>query len=244
MLWGEEGMMNTKEFRRSLRACADVFFPRLCVVCGTRLALDEQQLCVACLHQLPLVRFSSLTENPMTDRFVGIHSVCKAASCFHYQKGATVNRILFDLKYRDNPQVGFVLGRFMARMLTGRAFFEDIDVILPVPLSHIRRWQRGYNQSEWLARGVATITGLPVCSDAVKRVRNNPTQTRLDRWGRLENVDSIFKLTRNCSVLSGKHLLLIDDVFTTGATILSLCDTLKAVPGTRFSILSLAWAGG
>lgn len=244
MIWGRAMKMMSESIRRYIRACADVFFPRLCVVCGTRLALDEQQLCISCLHQLPLVRFASFTENPMADRFVGLFPIVRAASCFHYQKGATVNRILFDLKYHDNPQVGYVLGRFMGRMLLARGFFDEVGVILPVPLSRLRRWQRGYNQSEWLARGVSAITGIPVCCDAVRRVRNNPTQTRLDRWRRLENVDSIFRLTRHSSALSGKHLLLIDDVFTTGATMLSLCDTLKTIPGVRFSILTLAWAGG
>lgn len=244
MIWGRATKMMSESIRRYIRACADVFFPRLCVVCGTRLALDEQQLCISCLHQLPLVRFASFTENPMADRFVGLFPIVRAASCFHYQKGATVNRILFDLKYHDNPQIGYVLGRFMGRMLLARGFFDEVDVILPVPLSRLRRWQRGYNQSEWLARGVSAITGIPVCCDAVRRVRNNPTQTRLDRWRRLENVDSIFGLTRHSSALSGKHLLLIDDVFTTGATMLSLCDTLKTIPGVRFSILTLAWAGG
>lgn len=244
MIWGRATKMKSESIRRYIRACADVFFPRLCVVCGTRLALDEQQLCISCLHQLPLVRFASFTENSMADRFVGLFPIVRAASCFHYQKGATVNRILFDLKYHDNPQVGYVLGRFMGRMLLARGFFDEVDVILPVPLSRLRRWQRGYNQSEWLARGVAAITGIPVCCDAVRRVRNNPTQTRLDRWRRLENVDSIFGLTRHSSALPGKHLLLIDDVFTTGATMLSLCDTLKTIPGVRFSILTLAWAGG
>lgn len=244
MIWGRATKMKSESIRRYIRACADVFFPRLCVVCGTRLALDEQQLCISCLHQLPLVRFASFTENPMADRFVGLFPIVRAASCFHYQKGATVNRILFDLKYHDNPQVGYVLGRFMGRMLLARGFFDEVDVILPVPLSRLRRWQRGYNQSEWLARGVSAITGIPVCCDAVRRVRNNPTQTRLDRWRRLENVDSIFRLTRHSSALPGKHLLLIDDVFTTGATMLSLCDTLKTIPGVRFSILTLAWAGG
>ncbi len=244
MIWDRAMKMMSESIRRYIRACADVFFPRLCVVCRTRLALDEQQLCISCLHQLPLVRFASFIENPMADRFVGLFPIVRAASCFHYQKGATVNRILFDLKYHDNPQIGYVLGRFMGRMLRARCFFDEVDVILPVPLSRLRRWQRGYNQSEWLARGVAAITGIPVCCDAVRRVRNNPTQTRLDRWRRLENVDSIFGLTRHSSALSGKHLLLIDDVFTTGATMLSLCDTLKTIPGVRFSILTLAWAGG
>lgn len=236
-------MMKNRSLRHYFRACADVFFPRHCVECGARLALDEQQLCVSCLHQLPLVRFSSFSENPMADRFVGLFPVRRAASCFHYRKGAAVNRILFALKYHDNPQVGYVLGRFMARMLAARGFFEGVDVILPVPLSRMRRWQRGYNQSEWLARGVAAVTGIPVCCHAVRRVRNNPSQTRLDRWGRLENVDSIFRLTGHSSVLSGKHILLMDDVFTTGATILSLCDTLHQISGVRFSILTLAWAG-
>ena len=99
MIWGRATKMKSESIRRYIRACADVFFPRLCVVCGTRLALDEQQLCISCLHQLPLVRFASFTENPMADRFVGLFPIVRAASCFHYQKGATVNRILFDLKY-------------------------------------------------------------------------------------------------------------------------------------------------
>lgn len=234
----------SRSFSRYLRACADVFFPRLCVVCGTRLALDEEQLCAACLHQLPLVRFASLTENPITDRFVGLFPLVRASACFHYQKGATVNRILFDLKYHDNPQVGYVLGRFMARLLLRQDFFDGVDFILPVPLSRTRKWQRGYNQSEWLARGVADVVGLPLCKNAVRRVRNNPSQTRLDRLGRMENVDSVFALTARSGLLSGKHVLLIDDVFTTGATMLSLCDTMKTIPGVRFSILTLAWAGG
>lgn len=236
--------MRRELWHRRLRACADVFFPRTCVVCGCRLGLDELQLCAACLHQLPLVRFSSDHENPLTDRFVGLFPMERAASCFHYQKGATVNHILFDLKYHDNPQVGYVLGRFMARLLQSRGFFQGVDVLLPVPLSRARRWQRGYNQSEWLARGVASITRLPVCTRAVRRVRNNPSQTRLDRLGRMENVRSLFALRRAAAQLQGKHLLLIDDVFTTGATMMSLCDVLAEVPGVRFSILTLAWAGG
>lgn len=232
-----------KSFRRHLRSWADVFFPRQCVVCGCRLALDEQQLCVACLHQLPLVRFSSYRENPMADRFVGLFPMERAAACFHYHRGAAVNRILFDLKYKDNPHVGYVLGRFMARMLMSRGFFEGVDLLVPVPLSYRRRWKRGYNQSEWLAKGIAEVTGLPVCTRGVRRVRNNPSQTRLDRWGRMENVQSIFALTPQADRFSGKHLLLVDDVFTTGATMLSLCDTLAVLPQVRFSVLTLAWAG-
>lgn len=236
--------MTGDTFRRRLWAWADVFFPRTCVVCGCRLGLDERQLCAACLHQLPLVRFASYRENPLTDRFIGLFPIERAASCFHYQKGATVNHILFDLKYHDNPQIGYVLGRFMACFLQSRGFFEGIDLLLPVPLSRTRRWQRGYNQSEWLARGVSAVTRLPICTHAVRRVRNNPSQTRLDRLGRMENVRSLFALTRDAVQLQGKHLLLIDDVFTTGATMMSLCDVLVAVPGVRFSVLTLAWAGG
>lgn len=236
--------MKSESWHRRLLACSDVFFPRTCVVCGCRLSLDERQLCAACLHQLPLVRFASYRENPLTDRFVGLFPMEQAASCFHYQKGATVNHILFDLKYHDNPQIGYVLGRFMARLLRNRGFFDGVDVLLPVPLSRTRRWQRGYNQSEWLARGVSAITCLPISTRAVRRVRNNPSQTRLDRLGRMENVRSLFVLTRDAAKLQGKHLLLIDDVFTTGATMMALCDVLSSIPGIRFSILTLAWAGG
>lgn len=235
-------MKNISDIVRFSRAVADVFFPRLCVICQNRLALDEQQICAACLHDLPVVRFSSYCENPMTDRFVGLHPVARAAACFHYQKGAKVNQILFDLKYRDNPHVGYVLGRFMAAQLP-RSFFDGIDMIIPVPLSRSRYWKRGYNQSEWLARGLSDKTGIPVCCGAVRRCRDNPTQTRLDRWGRMENVYSLFGLTDRSGLLTGCHVLLVDDVFTTGATLLSLCDALSEVSGIRFSILTLAWAG-
>lgn len=233
-------MKTFESLRRLLHASADVFFPRHCIVCGVRLALDEQQLCAACLHQLPMVHFPSLEENQITDRFVGLFPIIHASSFFYYKKGSVVNKILFELKYQDNPQVGYVMGRYLARLVKGRRFFDDIDVILPVPLSRSRRWSRGYNQSEWIARGVASVTGLPIDVRSVVRVRNNPSQTRMGRLARMDNVQHLFAQTAAASSLCGKHVLVIDDVFTTGATILSLCETLSSLADIRFSILTLA----
>lgn len=235
-------MSSRNAFSRFVQGLVDVIYPRHCSVCGTALASTEAYICTSCLYALPRVDALSFTENPFVRTFWGLFPVDKGTAFFYYRKGSDYRRLLFDLKYNRQPHLGVALGRIMARRLQEQQFFTGIDGLIPVPLSAARRRRRGYNQSEQIARGVSAVTGLPVWSRTLIRTVDNPTQTRLHRSERQANVDDIFRLT-NSDGLSGKHLLLIDDVMTTGATISACGETLARIPGVRISVLTLAWTG-
>lgn len=164
--------------------------------------------------------------------------------CFflYYAKGSVVRQLLYELKYYGNKEIGGFLGRYMAAELLPSGFFEGIDYILPVPLHRKKERLRGYNQSEWLAKGVGSVTSIPVLSDVMERCKYTETQTHKGLYERWENVCDIF-VCNTPAILQGKHVLLIDDVLTTGATIVSCSDALKDVADIRISVLTLALAG-
>lgn len=134
------------------------------------------------------------------------------------------------------------MGEYMAGELCDSGFFEGIDYLLPVPLFSSRLRQRGYNQSELLARGISCVTGIPLCTDAVVRSRNNATQTHKSGYARWQNVDRLFLSTPHAANLHDKHILLVDDVLTTGATLVACADALLGVENIKISVLTLAWA--
>ena len=164
-----------------------------------------------------------------------------ATSCFFYHKGSDFRRILHQLKYGGRKDLGEVMGRFMAEELSATGFFSDVDIIVPVPLHPRKQKMRGYNQSECIARGVSAVTGIPVDTASVARMRHTETQTRKSSYERWENVDGIFCL-RCTDAFARKHVLIIDDVLTTGATTTACADALKGVEGVRISVLTLAVA--
>lgn len=234
---------------RSLRALLrwgkgwlDLVFPRHCSVCGKPLSATETFVCAACLYALPRVDHLSFTDNAMVQAFWGLLPVDRGTALFYYQKGSDYRNILFDLKYRHQPETGVFMGRVMAARLAPRGFFEGIDVILPVPLARTKQRERGYNQSEQIARGITAVTGLPVETQAVIRSVHTSTQTRLHRLERQANVQGSFCL-KMPERLQGKHVLLLDDVMTTGATLLACGEVIAALPGTKISLLTLAWTG-
>ena len=149
-------------------------------------------------------------------------------------------QLVYELKYHGRPDIGEDMGRLMAYEMQLARFFDGIDVLLPVPLSKKRLRQRGYNQSEMLARGVSEVTGLPVVTKALRREHFQKSQTLLNRQERRENVEGTFILKRP-ELLEGKHVLLIDDICTTGATLLACGEALRAVNGIRISILTLGF---
>lgn len=166
----------------------------------------------------------------------------RATSFLFYTKGGDVRQLLYELKYHGNEEVGIVMGRTMASELLLTSFFEGIDLIVPVPLHRRKKRQRGYNQSECLAEGISLVTGIPVYVDALVRDRYTETQTRKGQYERWENVRNLF-VCPSPGILEGKHVLLVDDVLTTGATIVSCADALHDIPGLRVSVLTLALAG-
>lgn len=222
------------------RSIADLLFPRYCSVCGKRLTGTEVYLCAPCLYTLPLVKHVSFTDNPLIRTFWGLLPAERGTAFFFYSKTSAYRHILWELKYRRCPRIGVFMGRLAARQLAPAGFFDGIDVLVPVPLARSRQRKRGYNQSEQIARGIAAVTRLPVDTRSISRAVRNTSQTRLRRLERQTNVRGIFRLNTP-EQLRGKHILLIDDVMTTGATLLSCGETLAALPGVKISILALAW---
>ena len=224
------------------RSILDFFFPRYCTTCRCRLSLQEEYLCISCLSDLPRVRLSSWTDNDITRIFWGLVPIEKGGSYFLYTRHSPYSHILFDLKYHNRPDIGRYMGRIMAETFKSKGFFDGIDLIIPIPLSRKKERQRGYNQSLFLSQGIADSTGLPIDTTSVIRTVSNPSQTHLDEWQRRENVRNIFTV-KHPENLEGRHILLVDDVITTGSTMLSCAETITRACPVRLSVISLAWAG-
>lgn len=165
----------------------------------------------------------------------------KAVSFFYYVGEANI-KLIYDTKYHGMPDVGRYLAKAYSQELLPSGFFDDIDLIIPVPLHWKRRLKRGYNQSFHIAKGVSDVVHIPICTNALKRQKNNRSQTTHSRHERQENVKDIFCLKRP-ELIEGKHILLVDDVITTGATIIACGKELMKAKGVRVSVLTLALAG-
>lgn len=217
----------------------DFVSPRLCVICGRRLLPSQPLLCSHCTLHLPVTDYYlSPLDNPMARLFWGLFPIERASALFFYEPKASTRELIYDLKYRGFPMIGEEMGALIARHYQPAGFFEGVDAIIPVPLTRRRRWQRGYNQSEMLARGIREVTGLPILTDVLKRTSFKGSQTKRNQWERRENVDGVFRLVRPDDI-RGKHILLIDDIITTGATIVACADELCKAGDVKISVLSL-----
>jgi ComF family protein len=220
----------------------DLISPRLCVVCGHRLTVTEEVICARCNFHLPRTGFQhNAYENEMAKLFWGQIPIERATAFFYYEAHAETANILYELKYKDHPEIGEIFGRMFAAEIKSAGFFDEIDGIVPVPLAKKRQRQRGYNQSEEIAQGISEITGLPIYKKVVKRISFKGSQTNKGRWDRQENVERVFDLI-DAEAVSNKHLLLIDDVVTTGATCIACAKVLCQSANVRISILSLGFA--
>ncbi len=220
----------------------DLISPRLCVVCGHRLTVTEEVICARCNFHLPRTGFQhNAYENDMAKLFWGQIPIERATAFFYYEAHAETANILYELKYKDHPEIGEIFGRMFAAEIKSAGFFDGIDGIVPVPLAKKRQRQRGYNQSEEIAQGISEITGLPIYKKVVKRISFKGSQTNKGRWDRQENVEHVFDLI-DAEAVSNKHLLLIDDVVTTGATCIACAKVLCQSANVRISILSLGFA--
>jgi len=220
----------------------DLISPRLCVICGHRLSVTEEVICSKCNLHLPRTFFQQDPyENVMAKLFWGQIPVERAAALFYFEAHAETANIIYELKYRNHPEIGEVMGRMMARELQSTGFFDGIDAIVPVPLAKKRQRQRGYNQSVEIARGVSAVTGLPIYNKVVRRTVFEGSQTNKGRWERNENVEKVFELADDDNI-DGKHLLIIDDVVTTGATVIACAKELVRAGDVRVSVLALGLA--
>jgi len=176
----------------------------------------------------------------MAKMFWGQMPIMRAAALFYYEPHSEVSRIIHSMKYFGHPEAGEFMGRMLAEEIKDDGFFDDINLIIPIPLTRKRQRKRGYNQSREIARGVSDIVGIPVETSAVVRISFGKSQTKMDRWQRMENVKDVFEV-KNIDALKGKHILLIDDVVTTGATIISCAREIMKCGDVKFSVLSLGF---
>lgn len=228
--------------KRFIREFADFFLPRYCCMCDRRLSSAEQHICTPCLRTLNRIEYEGGEVHGVIERlFWGKVPVEKATSMFKYE-GENTRKILHNIKYFDRPQVAAFLAALFVKENRDSDFFDGIQAIVPVPLAKQKKRKRGYNQSEFIAHGLSQETGIPVINDAVIRRVNNPTQTKLSHQERKDNVKDIFKLAEP-KQLEGKHILVVDDVITTGATILSLAEEINKAQNVKLSFFSLAFAG-
>ena len=219
----------------------DFMLPRQCVMCGNRLTVKEKSICTSCYIHLPFTNCHTIEHSPLEKMFWEQFPIERATSFFYYD-GKDVHHIIHSLKYNNRPEVGYNLSLTYAKELKEYGFFENIDCIIPVPLHWKRQRKRHYNQSFYIAKGINKVTGIPIYNNVIKRVVNNLSQTKMNSSERRNNVDGIFQLKKQDKI-SNKHILLVDDVTTTGATIISCAKELSKAPNTKISVLTLALGG-
>lgn len=225
----------------------NLIIPRVCHVCGSKLLANEDFICMPCVSKLPVTGYekywlntSGLNSdlNPMEERFAGQLPLDKACAPFFYTRDSALASLIHDFKYRGFPRLAVTLGRLGASELLPSGFFTGVDVMLPVPLHWEKKLRRGYNQSEMIARGIQSVTGIPVGKNLVAS-KSHRTQTSLSSEQRIKNTKDIFTV-KNALSLQGKNIMLVDDICTTGATLLSAGEAIaRAVPGARLKIFTL-----
>ncbi|MEI8085711.1 MAG: ComF family protein [Paludibacter sp.] len=219
----------------------NLMYPNLCLVCGENLLKNEQCLCLSCLHEIPKTNFHLMPDNPIDKRFWGKTSIHRCTAFFFFQKGSPFQKILHALKYKDNKDVGEILGKYAASDLLDSIDFASVDVIIPVPL-HPKKYQiRGYNQSECIGKGLSTVLEKPQDITSLIRIKENTTQTKKSVFERYENTEGIFELKDQANLV-GKHILLVDDVLTTGSTLEACIRALLKIEGVKVSVFTLAVA--
>lgn len=218
-----------------------LLFPRLCPGCGCHLLRNENVICTECYVLMPRTNFHLDGDNPVSMLFWGRCRLEKAAAFSFYSRGSRIRNMIHDLKYRGNTAVGTELGRIYGLALLRSGFLDGIDLIVPVPLHPSKKRLRGFNQSELIAGGISEASGIPVSTGILRRTSASATQTKKTRYERWTNVEGIFALPAE-GLSEGKHLLLVDDVITTGATIEACAATLLKNGDIKVSAVALAYA--
>lgn len=218
-----------------------LIFPKTCEACGTELLGNEEIICITCKHALPKTFFYKHKDNAASQKFDGRVCVENVVSMYYFNKETRMQELLHALKYKNKLQVGLELGRLFAIEIKSCHWLSTVDCIIPIPLSNKKLKLRGYNQSELIAKGIAMELELPLNTDSVIRRKHTKSQTTMTIAERVENVRGAFEVI-NASSLSGKHILLVDDVLTTGATLESCAQEILKIQNTKISILTLAYA--
>ena len=219
----------------------ELFYPELCISCGNRLITQEKWLCLNCEHDIPFTNFHKNPENKVAQLFWGRVKIENATAYFGYKKGSNYQNLIHFIKYKGMKELGFKTGRKFGLVLKNANGFSDIDIVIPVPLHPKKQKKRGFNQSDWIAKGISETMNKPLSIGNLYRKFHTSTQTRKNRFERWQNVENIFGINKP-EDFAGKHILLVDDVITTGSTLEASAIQILKIPQTKVSIATLAFA--
>ena len=216
-----------------------LIYPQICLSCGKSLIKKEVCICTYCKYHLPKTDFHLVEDNPISRLFWGKVNLHSAASYYYFNKGSKVQKLIHQLKYNGQKEVGTAIGEFYGIELKESPLYSNIDTIIPVPLHPKKQKKRGYNQSDCFGEGLAKSWGIRLETEIFYRTTDSATQTRKSRFERWKNVETIFKV-KEPDALQGKHILLVDDVVTTGSTLEACARMLLEIPDTKVSIVTIA----
>jgi ComF family protein len=216
-----------------------LFYPHNCIGCGSDIIEKENFLCLECINDLPHTDFAMHAGNPVEKIFWGRIPVTFGMSEFYFSKDSIIQNLIHEIKYRGNKKLGLYLGKIIGKTLLNSNRFSNIDFLIPLPLFTEKEFKRGFNQSSILCCGINEVTNIPVITKNVIRIIHTETQTKKGRIQRWENVEKSFSVIEP-EILRGKHILLVDDVITTGATIEACGREILKIDGVQLSVASLA----
>lgn len=223
------------------RGLFNFFYPDCCFGCGRALQEHEERICLYCLAKLPATNFHLIKENPAEKMFYGRVPIDFASSFLFFSKEGIVRNIMHGIKYQGQKVLAFYMGSLYGKALLLGDIHVGYDAIVPVPLHPGKERRRGYNQSEWIARGISQSLRIPVAKDWLKRDKFSDTQTRKSRFERWKNVETIFSIP-DVDIIKNKKIIIVDDVLTTGSTLEACVEKLKTAGAGKIGILTLAFA--
>jgi len=227
-------------FKSYLKDFSHLLFPHNCVGCGTDVLNENDQLCLKCFTQLPETGFFHSQDNPVEKAFYGRLDIAHAAAAYYFTKDSLLQRLMVRLKYRNDKKAGLYLGRLTGSMLKDAKRFNDVDVLIPLPLNPKKEQERGYNQAAIICEGIAETWPKPVLKNAVIRKRFTETQTHQNRISRWQNMEGVFAVADK-EALRSRHILIVDDVVTTGATLEACASIIGQIDSVTISIATVAY---
>ena len=227
-------------FKSWLSAFIHLIYPHNCEGCGTDILNDNSYLCTKCLYQLPQTGFIANANNPVEKKLYGRIKVEQAGAGFYFTKDGLLQHLVGQLKYKNNKEMGLYLGRLIGHQLKATLRFDEVEALIPLPLNEKKLSKRGYNQAEIICEGIASVWNKPIITDAVIRLIDTATQTNKSLTDRWDNIEGAFAIA-DASKIEGKHVALIDDILTTGASIESCGHELLKVKGVKLSVISVGY---
>lgn len=222
-------------------AVLHLFFPHVCAGCGNDVIATSEYLCLSCINGLPETGFTSVENNPVAKLFWGRLPLQHATACYYFTKASIMQSLLHQVKYKDYRELGIWLGTMMGQQIAASSSFRQLEGLIPLPLHKTRQKKRGYNQAELLCFGMASVLQLPVFNQCIIRKEATESQTKKNRMERWQNMQDRFELV-NSTPIEGRHVLLVDDVITTGSTLEACARELCKASEIRLSLAALCFA--